>query len=67
MIIYIGGLMTKFESVNLQVDELKNDYGTMSVKELENKYCASYSTIQRVLKYNGYIKPKKRKILNIFI
>lgn len=59
--------MTKFESVNLRIDELKNDYGTMSIKELEQKYHASYSTIQRVLKYNGHIRPKKENIKYIYL
>lgn len=43
----------KYELVEERVDELRNDYGKLSIKELEEKYDVSYSTIRRILyKYN---------------
>ena len=46
-------MKTKCELIEERVQELKNDYGNLSSKELEIKYDASYSTIRKVLyKYN---------------
>ena len=50
--------MGKFEQVEERLDEIKNDYGKIGVKALEEKYNASYSTIQRVLKKHNIIKGK---------
>lgn len=45
--------MTKFKLIENRLEELKQDYGHISTKELEIKYDASYSTIRKVLyKYN---------------
>lgn len=54
--------MGKFEQVEARLHEVKNDYGNLPVKTLEEKYNASYSTIQRVLKKHGVIKGKPEKI-----
>lgn len=54
--------MGKFEQVEVRLDEVKNDYGNLPVKKLEEKYNASYSTIQRVLKKHGIIKGKAEQI-----
>ena len=42
-----------------RLEELVKDYGNISVKSLEEKYGASYATIQRVLKKHGYIQGNK--------
>ena len=54
--------MTKFELVESRLEELKQDYGNIPTKDLEKKYEASYSTIQRVLKKHGFIKGKPEQI-----
>lgn len=54
--------MTKFELVESRFEEVKKDYGNISPKDLEVKYSASYSTIQRVLKKHGMIKGKPEQI-----
>lgn len=54
--------MTKFELVESRLEELKKDYKNISPKKLEEKYEASYSTIQRVLKKHGFIKGKPEQI-----
>ena len=54
--------MSKFEQIELQLEAIKQDYGKVSIKELEKKYNASYSTIQRVLKKYGFIKGKPEQI-----
>jgi hypothetical protein len=48
--------LTKFELVEDRLDEVIHDYGHIPVKDLEEKYKASYSTIRRVLKKHGIIK-----------
>ena len=50
---------TKFELVEERLEELVKDYGNTSIKYLEEKYGASYGTIQRVLKKHGYIQGNK--------
>ena len=59
--------MTKFEIVENRIEEVQQDYGNISPKELEIKYGASYSTIQRVLKKYGHIKGKPEQIKYKFI
>lgn len=54
--------MSKFEQVEARLDEVKNDYGNIPIKNLEQKYKASYSTIQRVLKKHGVIQGKTVQI-----
>lgn len=51
---------TKFELVENRLEEVKKDYGNIPIKNLEEKYGASYATIQRVLKKHGYIKGNKK-------
>ena len=59
--------MTKFELVENRLEELKQDYGKISQKDLEKKYDASYSTIYLVLhKHNLMLNrqnPVKHKYL----
>ena len=50
-----------------RIDEVKDDYGNLGVKELEKKYCASYSTIQRVLKASGFIKLKTDNVKYVYL
>ena len=59
--------MTKFELVESRLDEVKQDYGNISTKDLENKYQASYSTIQRVLKKHGLIKGKPDMVKHKYV
>ena len=53
---------TKFELVENRLEEVVKDYGNTSIKHLEEKYGASYATIQRVLKKHGYIQGLTAKI-----
>lgn len=41
--------MTKLKIIENRLEELKQDYGKLSTKELEVKYDANYSTIRKVL------------------
>ena len=54
--------MGKFEEVEQRLEEVKQDYGVISSKDLEKKYNVSYSTICRVLKRNGIIKDNLEKV-----
>lgn len=50
-----------------RIDELIEDYGRISVAELESKYNASYATIQRVLKRYNKIKGNANQIKYSYI
>lgn len=55
--------MIKINMLEEKIEELKADYGILSTKELEEKYDASYSILQKVMyKYNIINSNRKKPV-----